>query len=98
MHLTSRNKVIGFEVITIGSATESIVCLRDVFKAALIHNAVSIIIVHNHPSGDPSPSQADREVTKKIKDSAKILEITLLDHIIIGEYDAYFSFNENGLI
>ena len=97
LHLTTRNKVIGFEVVALGGVTESMVSIPEIFKSALLHNAVSIVLVHNHPSGDPKPSGADKKVTGAIKEACQILQIRLLDHIIIGE-ESFFSFAEAGII
>ncbi|HOO75035.1 MAG TPA: JAB domain-containing protein, partial [Tepiditoga sp.] len=67
---------------------------RDIFKSAIKNNAVTIILLHNHPSGDPSPSIQDRELTEKVKESGKILGIKLNDHIIIGK-NSFYSFNKS---
>lgn len=82
--LDPRNKVIGVNTVSIGSLNASLVHPREVFKPAILTNAASIILVHNHPSGNPEPSDADIEVTKQINEAGKILGIELLDHIIIG--------------
>lgn len=92
--LNSKNDVIGKETVSIGTANSSLVHPREVFKGALINSAISIIIVHNHPSGDPSPSIEDRKVTEVIKKAGELLGITMLDHIIIGE-GKYYSFGED---
>jgi DNA repair protein RadC len=68
-----------------------------VFKAALLLNAASLIIAHNHPSGDPAPSREDREVTRAIAEAGGILDIPLHDHVIVGE-ERYFSFKDAGLL
>jgi DNA repair protein RadC len=69
---------------------------REVFQKALLANAVSIILMHNHPSGDPTPSRQDIEVTKKIADAGNLIGIELLDHIIVG--DSYTSLKEKGYV
>ena len=97
LHLNRRNKIIGFEVVSIGSLTESIVHPREVFKSAFLHNACSLILVHNHPSGEAQPSEEDKRVTTILRDAGELLGITVLDHIIIGE-DGYFSFADSGMI
>lgn len=83
--LNAKNCVIGFEVISIGSATATITHPREIFRAALRMKAVAIILVHNHPSGDVAPSREDVQVTKRMADSGKILDIPVLDHIIVGD-------------
>ena len=67
------------------------------FKRALLNNANSIIVAHNHPSGNPNPSQADIDITKRLQEAGKILDIKLLDHIIIGNESKY-SLSENGYL
>lgn len=89
--LNSKLNPISIDTISIGTATSSILHPRDVFKAAIKNNAVSIIIVHNHPSGDSSPSMIDIDITRKIEDSGKVLGISLSDHIIFGKSE-YYSF------
>jgi len=90
--LDSKLNVIHSENISEGTANSSIAHPRDIFKAAIKMNAISIILVHNHPSGDCSPSIQDIELTDKIKEAGKILGIKLNDHIIIGK-NQYYSFN-----
>ncbi|QSZ27870.1 DNA repair protein RadC [Aceticella autotrophica] len=83
--LNVKNKIIAVDTISIGSLNSSIVHPREVFKAAIERTASSLILVHNHPSGDPSPSNEDIEVSKRITQSGNILGIKVLDHIIIGD-------------
>lgn len=83
--LNSRNMVTSVVHVTTGIVNASIVHPREVFRAAIIGNAVSIIVAHNHPSGDPEPSQEDREVTKQLKAAGKVVGIDLLDHVVVGE-------------
>jgi DNA repair protein RadC len=97
VYLDSRNKVIKEQTIFIGSLNESIINQREIFKIALEENATSIILIHNHPSGDPNPSMSDIEATQEILKSADMLKIPLIDHIILGD-KKYFSFKEKGLI
>src|SRR3989338_4411054 len=91
--LDSKNKIIKDEVISVGTLNASLVHPREVFKEAIKHNANSIILVHNHPSGDILPGDSDREVTKIIHETSKVLQIKLLDHIIISK-DKYYSFKD----
>jgi len=91
--LDSRGNVLNKCIIFVGSISESIVHPREIFKIAINEGAVSIIIAHNHPSGEPSPSAEDISVTKKLRKSGEIFDIVLLDHIIIGD-GCYYSFAE----
>ena len=95
--LNSRNRVIAISTISIGTLTTSLVHPREVFKEAIMHSAASVVLAHNHPSGDPDPSEDDLKITKKLVESGKILGIEVIDHIIIGKIDHY-SFREKGLI
>lgn len=95
--LNTKNCIIGVKDIFIGSLNNSIVHPREIFKAAINKNSASIIICHNHPSGDPSPSTEDINVTLRIKECGSIIGIHLLDHIIIGN-NKYISLKEEGLI
>ncbi|MDQ5958125.1 MAG: hypothetical protein QG665_475 [Patescibacteria group bacterium] len=82
-YLDSRNQEIQREVISIGTLNESLVHPREVFEGAIKNNAASIILAHNHPSGDLEPSQADIEITKKLIHAGKIIDIKIIDHIIV---------------
>lgn len=93
----AKSRLLGDCEISSGSATMSLVSPREIFLEALSQKAVSIILVHNHPSGDPSPSRADVEVTGQLAGLGRMLGIPLLDHIIIGD-NKYMSFREKGLI
>ena len=92
--LNSKNKVVGTEVVSEGSLSNSIVHPREVFVPALLQHAAAIMVAHNHPSGEPSPSLEDRELTSMLVRSGKVLGIPLVDHIIIGDGN-YYSFLEN---
>jgi DNA repair protein RadC len=83
--LNVKNKIIAIETISIGSLNTSIVHPREVFKPAIEKSASSVVLVHNHPSGDPTPSKEDVEVTKRLVEAGKILGIKVLDHVIIGD-------------
>jgi DNA repair protein RadC len=96
--LNTRLRVLGHYLVSIGSMNESIVHPRDVFRAAVAIGAFSVVLMHNHPSGDPSPSSADRCMTKRIKEAGEILRIGLLDHVIVGASGRYFSFRSAGLV
>ena len=92
--LNSKNKVIGTEVVSEGSLSNSIVHPREVFTPAILQHAAAIMVAHNHPSGDPRPSDEDKELTGTLVRSSKVLGIPLVDHIIIGDGN-YYSFLEN---
>lgn len=92
--LNSRNKVIGTELVSEGTLTTSSVQPREVFQAAILQHAASIVVAHNHPSGDPAPSAADQELTRQLVASGKALAIPVLDHLIIGD-GTYYSFQED---
>lgn len=92
-----KNVVTSISTVSIGSLNSSIVHPREVFKTAILANAASIILGHNHPSGDVTPSKEDINITERIKEGSKILGIELLDHVIIGD-NTYTSFKERGLL
>jgi len=95
--LNTKNFVIHSEVVSMGHLTASLVHIREVFKNVLTTPGIAgIIIVHNHPSGDPNPSEEDKEITQVVKDGGKFLGIPLLDHIIFTKIGKYYSFNEQG--
>ena len=97
LSLDSRNKLISIDDVSIGTINAGLVHPREVFKTAIQHLAVSIILVHNHPSGDPEPSKADLEITKRIVEVGKIMGIEVKDHIIITKNN-FLSFKQKGLI
>lgn len=94
--LDTKNKVIGINTVSIGSLNSSTVHPREVLKPAILSNSAGIIISHNHPSGDPTPSREDLDITKRLVDACELIGVQLLDHIVIG--DEYLSFKEKGLI
>ena len=94
LHLDSKNRIIKDEVISIGTLNASIIHPREIFKSAIKESANSIILVHNHPSGDSEPSAEDEQVTEKLFEAGELLSIKVLDHVIIGK-DNYHSFKEN---
>ena len=94
LHLDSKNRIIKDEVISIGTLNASIIHPREIFKSAIKESANSIILVHNHPSGDSEPSAEDEQVTEKLFEAGELLSIKVLDHVIIGKYN-YHSFKEN---
>jgi len=96
--LDSKNQIKGYKVISSGGQASADPDMKIVFRSALFLGAISIIVAHNHPSGDPEPSEEDRQFTKKLKEAGELLTIRVLDHLIIGDNDRWYSFsNERGL-
>lgn len=95
LYLNTKNGVMKQEIISIGSLNANVVHPREVFKTACMISAASVIVAHNHPSGDPTPSREDIEITKKLYEAGKMMGIELLDHVIIG-YEKIYGFKENG--
>jgi len=91
--LDTKNRPIKEEIVSIGTLNASIVHPREIFRSAIKEGANSVIIAHNHPSGDPKPSVADRKITEDLINAGDVLNIKVLDHVIIGK-DGYWSFNE----
>ncbi len=91
--MNGRHHPIGYQVVTVGTATASLVHPREVFQAAVGAGAVAIVLAHNHPSGDPSPSAEDRSVTRRLVQAGNILGIRVLDHVVVTA-DGYFAFRE----
>lgn len=96
MYLTNNNNAIGVYILSMGGITATIADPRLIFGTALKLGATAFIICHNHPSGNLQPSQADKNITEKLVDGAKVFDIAVVDHIIITK-DSYFSFRENGI-
>jgi DNA repair protein RadC len=93
--LDGRHRLITIEEVSLGTLTASLVHPREVFREAIRHAAAAIVLVHNHPSGDPTPSSEDRSVTRRLGSAGQLLGISVLDHVIVTE-GGYFSFQENG--
>jgi len=99
-----KNRPLGRILITLGTLTSSLAHPREVFRPAILAGAAAVIVSHNHPSGDPAPSAADVTVTRNLRDAAKILDIEMLDHVIVGDKDGdpsgngYYSFREAGVL
>jgi DNA repair protein RadC len=85
MMLNTKNKIIGLNTASIGSLNAAIVHPREVLKPAILSNAAGIIVAHNHPSGDPTPSMEDIALTDRLKKACSIMGVNLLDHIIVGD-------------
>jgi len=102
--LNRKNRLLRCTAVTSGTATASLVHPREVFREAIQNSASALVCAHNHPSGDPSPSQADIRATRQLREAAKVVQLDLLDHVVIGqpEHDpngtGYYSFAEAGLL
>ena len=94
--MDTRNRALSMPIIYIGSLNHSVIRIGELFRTSIRENAVSIIVVHNHPSGDPSPSPEDIVVTRKLVEAGKLLDIDVLDHIIIGR-QSFVSLKERAM-
>lgn len=98
----TKNHVVGINTVSVGSLSGSVVTPREAFKTAILGNAAAIIVGHNHPSGETSPSREDIAVTERLVKAGKVMDIPVLDHIIIGDtsrtFGSYTSFKERGLL
>ena len=97
VYLNKSNKVNHFEIVSSGGISGTVVDTRIILKKALENGATSIVLCHNHPSGNLKPSKADEELTKKIKEAAKYHDIAVIDHLIVSE-EGYFSFSDEGIM
>jgi len=95
--LDGKNQVLGFNVVSIGSLTAALVHPREVFKPAILSSAASLILVHNHPSGDPEPSAEDRAITDRLRHAGDLIGIKILDHVVVGD-GRFTSFAEKQLL
>jgi DNA repair protein RadC len=95
--LDRKNQIIGINTVSIGSLTASVVHPREVYKPAILSNCAALVLAHNHPSGDPHPSQEDRALTARLVEAGKLLGISVLDHVILGD-KRYFSFADEGVL
>ena len=104
VYLDRKNHPLGRHLITLGTVDSTLVSCREVFRGAIIAGCSALVVAHNHPSGDPSPSAADIHVTRKLREAAKVLEIELLDHVIVGDVKGdpnrrgVYPFREAGLL
>ena len=96
-YLNTKNGIIAEEIISQGTINAAVVGPREVFRRAVRLNAAAVILAHNHPSGEPSPSSEDIALTKKLAEAGKVMDIAVLDHIIVGK-GQYVSFKEKGLL
>ena len=97
MLLNTKNQVLGISQVYIGNVNTSVVRAAEVFRPAIRQNCPSIIVVHNHPSGDPTPSPEDVAVTQQLVEAGKLLDIEMRDHIVIGSGNRFVSLKERGL-
>ena len=104
VYLDRKNHPLARHMITLGTATSTLATPREVFRGAILAGATALVVAHNHPSGDPAPSAADVQITRVLRDAAKIIDIDLLDHVIVGDAKAdprgmgYYSFRESGVL
>jgi len=100
--LDTRLRPKGYHVVSVGTVNETVAHPREIFRAAIVGAAYGIVLMHNHPSGDCSPSQADRRMTSTMREAASLLQINLIDHVISGEsingMPPFFSFRDAGLL
>jgi len=96
LHLDAKNRILCIDRVSAGTMTNSLIHPREVFKTALLSSAASLLLIHNHPSGDPTPSRDDILITEKLKGAGEIMGIAVLDHVIIG--DGYVSLKEKGYL
>jgi DNA repair protein RadC len=97
LHLDGKNRVVCMDVVSIGSLNQSIVHPRSVFMTACLSNAAAILLIHQHPSGDPTPTSEHISITRRLKEAGELMGIKVLDHIIVGDGE-YLSFVERGLM
>lgn len=97
LHLDGKNRIIAVDMVSIGSLNQSIVHPREVFKSACLSNAAAVILIHQHPTGDPTPSREDIAITNRLKEAGELMGIRVMDHIIVGE-GSYHSFVERGVL
>ena len=95
LHLDTKNRVIKEEVVSIGTLNSSLIHPRELFRSAIRESANALILVHNHPSGDPSPSKEDEKITERLFEAGELLNIKVLDHVIAGA-EGYYSFRDGG--
>lgn len=95
--LDGKNRILGLNLVATGTLTSALVHPRELFKPAILANAASLILVHNHPSGDPDPSAEDKALTARLKEAGELIGIRILDHVVIGD-DRYVSLAELNLL
>ena len=85
INLDAKNRPLNYNIVSIGSINQSLAPIQNIMKSAILSNAASIIVMHNHPSGEATPSQADIQVTERLIEAGKLMELPVLDHVIVGE-------------
>lgn len=97
LHLNTKNRLVSWEIVSIGTLSSTIVHPREVFKAAIMANAAAVIFCHNHPSGDPEPSLADIELTKRLAKAGDVLGIDVFDHVVVTD-TGFVSLDQRGIL
>jgi len=97
LHLDGKNRIIVMDLVSIGTLNQSLVHPRSIFQTACLSNAAALICIHQHPTGDPTPSSEDISITRRLKEAGELMGIKVLDHIIIGDNE-YLTFVERGLL
>ena len=95
--LNTKLRAKGHQVVSVGTLNEAPGTPREIFRTAIVANAHAVVVMHNHPSGEPEPSEADRRATRKFREAGELVGISLLDHVIIG-HQRHFSFRDVGLL
>jgi DNA repair protein RadC len=96
--LTIRHRLLGLHCVSVGCGTSAVVHAREVFKPAILIGSAALLIAHNHPSGDPTPSAEDITLTRRLVAAGALLGIDVLDHLVLGEHGRYVSLKERGLV
>jgi DNA repair protein RadC len=96
--LTTRLMVKGWNLVSVGSVNETTCHPREIFRPVVVAAGYGFVVVHNHPSGDPSPSQADTSLTRRLVECSELLQLKFLDHVVVGTPGKYFSFREAGMV
>ncbi len=98
LHLNAKNVILSREIVSVGTIDSAAVYPREVLKSAILYNASSVILAHNHPSGDPAPSSSDKQITRDVIGTLILAGVRTLDHVIVGNGDKSFSFADSGLM
>lgn len=98
LNLRSKSQVINMNIVSMGTLNGAVVSPREVFKSSILSNAASIVLLHNHPSGNCEPSREDRLLTRRLQECGEMIGIPVVDHIITGEKGRYYSFLENKIL
>jgi len=102
IQLNTRLRPIGYHLVALGGLNESIAHPREILRPAILVAAHGFVLAHNHPSGDPSPSEADRRLTRRLQEASELLQLRFVDHVVVGEQNAsitsHYSFREAGML